>query len=252
MHFFLIFFTIFIAYAIAGMLLFGQQLKKFSSFLLATCELFEILLGDFDFAELFMIQGTSAFIWFFTYNFGVVLVLLNMLLAIIMDAYGGVKENADSQETLVEQTGVLLRRIRQNQEGSRVELSYILHYSSDDDFEWEEVEIDGKTVEGIQDPNTLVKQVPKLPMNQAKRVLERCRKNAKKKKEKLDLGFGDSTKLLIETGHKVDKLVHARDEHLRVLKALVKTRVKDEDGLDGVMPTMNLDVSPEQPFKPFG
>ena len=78
------------------------------------------------------------------------------------------KENADSQETLVEQTGVLLRRIRQNQEGSRVELSYILQYSSDDDFEWEEVEIDGKTVEGIQDPNTLVKQVPKLPMNQVR------------------------------------------------------------------------------------
>jgi len=234
------------------MLLFGQQMKKFSSFVNATCELFEILLGDFDFLELFQIQGTVAFIWFFSYNFGVVLVLLNMLLAIIMDAYGGVKENADSQETLVDQTIVLLRRIRQNQEGSRVELSFILNYTSDEDFEWEEVEIDGKKHEGIQDPGILVRQVPKLPMNQAKRVLERCRKHAKKKKEKLHLGFSDSTKLLIETGHKVDQLLKARDEHLQVLKAVVKSRVKDEQHLEGVMPMVQVDVSPEPAFKPFG
>eukprot|EP00746_Dinoflagellata_sp_MGD_P042129 gnl/MRDRNA2_/MRDRNA2_20202_c0_seq1.p1 gnl/MRDRNA2_/MRDRNA2_20202_c0~~gnl/MRDRNA2_/MRDRNA2_20202_c0_seq1.p1 ORF type:complete len:300 (+),score=60.80 gnl/MRDRNA2_/MRDRNA2_20202_c0_seq1:112-900(+) len=51
-------------------------------------------------------------VWFWLFQFLLVLVMLNMLLAIIMDTYADVKAKSSHVVTLPEQLGILLRRAR--------------------------------------------------------------------------------------------------------------------------------------------
>jgi len=54
------------------------------------------------------------------------LVLMNMLLAIIMEAYSVEKEKAGTAETLIQQTRSIVRRSREFRKGKRVRLNDIL------------------------------------------------------------------------------------------------------------------------------
>ena len=89
---FLMFMT---AFAYAGVLLFGQKNQDFITIMFAILKMWNMLLGDFD-TEMYM-DGeefdwfkVAWFLLFFVVGF---YILLNMLLAIIMDAYESVKEN---------------------------------------------------------------------------------------------------------------------------------------------------------------
>ena len=46
---------------------------------------FICLMGDFDFPALYFVDPISSIIWFWSFNILVLLVMLNMLLAIVMD-----------------------------------------------------------------------------------------------------------------------------------------------------------------------
>merc|ERR1712048_1430664 len=68
------------------------------SFALQSC--FLIMLGDFDYAELSNEHLYTAAIWFLTFMILVSLIMLNMLLAIIMDVYSEVKMDAENQDPI--------------------------------------------------------------------------------------------------------------------------------------------------------
>jgi hypothetical protein len=138
-HFMMILMSVFIAYGLAGNLLFGSSLKKFFDLQNSVAELFELMMGDFDFEELFKVNPFGAIFWFLSFNILVVLVLLNMFLAIIMDAYTGVKESSDASMNIVVQSLTMLRRFKENREGTRVDLDVIYFHVRSDEFEWEEV-----------------------------------------------------------------------------------------------------------------
>merc|ERR1740130_2141465 len=59
-----------------------------------------IMIGDFDFAELGAEHPLTAVLWFWTYMILVALIMLNMLLAIIMDVYTEVKTDASEQDPI--------------------------------------------------------------------------------------------------------------------------------------------------------
>ncbi|KAF6032558.1 PKD2 [Bugula neritina] len=87
-----------ISFAQFGNLLFGTEIKDFSTVWNTIFTLFRIILGDFDFyalqrAHLFF--GTA---YFFLYVFLIFFVLLNMFLAIINDTYSEVKGDETLQE----------------------------------------------------------------------------------------------------------------------------------------------------------
>jgi len=91
--FFVMFLIIFLAFTQLGYLLFGTQVKDFSSFENAFFTLFRIILGDFDFHQLEQANRILGPIFFMLFVFFVFFVLINMFLAIINDTYSEVKSD---------------------------------------------------------------------------------------------------------------------------------------------------------------
>ncbi|GFN78422.1 polycystic kidney disease protein 2 [Plakobranchus ocellatus] len=91
--FFVMFIIIFLAFTQLGYLLFGTQVKDFSSFENAFFTLFRIILGDFDFHQLEQANRILGPIFFMLFVFFVFFVLINMFLAIINDTYSEVKSD---------------------------------------------------------------------------------------------------------------------------------------------------------------
>ncbi|XP_076459205.1 polycystin-2-like isoform X1 [Babylonia areolata] len=91
--FFIMFIIIFLAFTQLGYLLFGSQVKDFSTFQNAFFTLFRIILGDFNFHQLEEANRVLGPIFFILFVFFVFFVLINMFLAIINDTYSEVKSD---------------------------------------------------------------------------------------------------------------------------------------------------------------
>lgn len=110
-HFGIIFTTIFLPFITVGHVLFGNDIEEFSSMFASVNTGLQAVLGHFEwYAELatssnFYSRLPSGmpvffvFIWYVTYMFMVMLVLLNMLLAIIIDKYTEIANRLNSDDT---------------------------------------------------------------------------------------------------------------------------------------------------------
>jgi hypothetical protein len=98
-HFLLVFLTILLSYAMAGVFLFGRANSDFMNLTFAMMSCFRAMMGDFDWDELSRQHRGSAFLWFATFMVLVYLIMLNMLLAIVMDVYTGVKAKMSSKDS---------------------------------------------------------------------------------------------------------------------------------------------------------
>ncbi|KAM8859856.1 polycystin-2-like protein 1 [Spinachia spinachia] len=103
----IMFFIVFFAYAQLGYLLFGTEVKSFSTFVKCIFTQFRIILGDFDFDAIDQANRVLGPIYFVTYVFFVFFVLLNMFLAIINDTYSEVKEELSSQKDELQITDII-------------------------------------------------------------------------------------------------------------------------------------------------
>jgi hypothetical protein len=99
-HFIIVLIVVLLAYSVAGMFLFGHRLLNFSEMGTSLNTCFLVMIGDFDFAELSAEHPLTAVIWFWSYMILVSLIMLNMLLAIIMDLYTEVKAEAMESDPL--------------------------------------------------------------------------------------------------------------------------------------------------------
>eukprot|EP00928_Gymnodinium_smaydae_P038534 TRINITY_DN26565_c0_g1_i2.p1 TRINITY_DN26565_c0_g1~~TRINITY_DN26565_c0_g1_i2.p1 ORF type:complete len:780 (-),score=170.06 TRINITY_DN26565_c0_g1_i2:238-2577(-) len=168
LHFGLIFFTVLMIYVISAMILFGQEITDFARFDRALTTTFRVLLGDFDWEEMNQIGRPQAAAWFWSLMILLNLIMLNMLLAIIMDVYSEVKGNIGCEApTLVSQIFKMIGEFREVRAGRLVPCSRILKIldptdldTGDDDGEDELLTLDG-----------LVKMVPGLSSTQAEAVL---------------------------------------------------------------------------------
>lgn len=127
-HFAVVFFSIFVAYAISGMILFGQELEKFASFWRSVNTCWRLLLGSFEWDDLRDVSRVEAALWFWTFTILVLLVMLNMFIALVMETYMQVKSgiNDDECETLVSQSVEIKNRIMQARKGKILPLEKIL------------------------------------------------------------------------------------------------------------------------------
>merc|ERR1719230_1253452 len=98
----LVFLLVFFNFVIGAHFLFGQSLKEWSSSILAICSGFRALMGDFDFNAMYVISPFNATCWFVIYMAFIFLVLLNMFVAIVMDAYATVKNEAGKAESIID------------------------------------------------------------------------------------------------------------------------------------------------------
>ena len=160
------------------MVLFGQELEDFANIGRAFNTVFRIMLGDFDWDEMNDVGRLVAGIWFWTFTWLVVLVMLNMLLAIIMDVYTEVKGSMGNAETLFSQTREIFSRWRDQRRGRRVSLEYVLHTLDPTDLDSDD---GGDGGGGGPAPTLSVEQlmerVPKLRSEQATEFLVSAQKN---------------------------------------------------------------------------
>jgi hypothetical protein len=94
LHFFVVFLTIFLVFTLIAYIMFGSQVWEFSSVWVASLSTFRVLMGDFDVDSLYAVNAQVAALWFISFNVIVLLILLNMLLAIVMDTYSEVRGRA--------------------------------------------------------------------------------------------------------------------------------------------------------------
>merc|ERR1719316_553544 len=105
--------TIIITYGTAAVLLFGREMKEYSTIDRALISMLLVILGEFEWEDMREVGRGVAGVWFVTFNFLVVIIMLNMLLSIVMDTYMEVKGQTGGAETLISQARETFRRYRQ-------------------------------------------------------------------------------------------------------------------------------------------
>jgi len=98
LHFMVVFGVVFMGYVMMGTLVFGYKIEEFSSLKHSTITCFETLLGEIAWnlalQELTGLEYAAGWAYFWSYQILVFMILLNFLLAIIVDAYAEIKEEA--------------------------------------------------------------------------------------------------------------------------------------------------------------
>lgn len=100
-HFLIVFVPTFMAFAIAGNEMFGRRVQQFSTIEGAICVCFKIAMeSEFDWMTYSEEDFLTAMSWVWLYVLLVVLLMLNMVLAIIMDVYSVIRLRAGNSETV--------------------------------------------------------------------------------------------------------------------------------------------------------
>jgi len=110
-HFFIVFITIFLVFSMMAAIVFGPKIKEFHTQIRAFFYCWRILLGDFDVEEMEQVDYKFANLWFLGFQIMVMMILLNMLLAIIMDTYSGVVGKGGNK-TIWDQTAEAVKTVR--------------------------------------------------------------------------------------------------------------------------------------------
>jgi hypothetical protein len=113
-HFIIVFAIITIGYAIVGHLNFGHAIEAFSTIPLSLNTCAEMLLGEIGMNEQLIEQSfiIPPLLFFWSYIFVAFFILINILLAIIIDSYAAVKKKADDTTPMPKEvTDLLLGRL---------------------------------------------------------------------------------------------------------------------------------------------
>jgi hypothetical protein len=100
-HFLIVLFPTFLTYAFAGMLLFGRRMVAFATLPQALMTCFRIMIEtEYPWSDLAAEYYVTAGIWSWTFMMVVAILMINMVLAIILDVYNEVHEHAANSETV--------------------------------------------------------------------------------------------------------------------------------------------------------
>jgi len=129
-HFFIVFMTIFCVFSLMASLIFGPKMIEFSTQMRAFFYCWRILLGEWDLEPMEGVDYYFANIWFNAFQIMVMMILLNIMLAIIMDTYSGVV-GIGGDVTIWEQTRLAVNTVRETR--GHVDLLYIRCEMEDED-----------------------------------------------------------------------------------------------------------------------
>jgi len=107
-HFMIVFAAVFLNFAFGAYILFGKSIAEWSSPGKAMLSSFRAFMGDFNFSDMYKVFPVSSTVWLLSFMFLIFLVMLNMILAIILDIYAEVKERRGGKKTVKEQLTTLL------------------------------------------------------------------------------------------------------------------------------------------------
>eukprot|EP00928_Gymnodinium_smaydae_P045266 TRINITY_DN30195_c0_g1_i1.p1 TRINITY_DN30195_c0_g1~~TRINITY_DN30195_c0_g1_i1.p1 ORF type:complete len:1121 (+),score=241.06 TRINITY_DN30195_c0_g1_i1:31-3393(+) len=125
-HFMVVFLCMFASFTISGMVLFGREVEELANPFRGILFCFRLLIGDFDYKALALAGRYLAGVWVSIFLTLMSLLMMNILMAIVMDSYTNVKERTGNAETLVEETKQLISRTYEHYRGRYVPLEYVL------------------------------------------------------------------------------------------------------------------------------
>jgi hypothetical protein len=167
LHFFIVFLSVYVCMMVNSILFFGQDVQEFGSVPRAIHSCFRAMFGDWDWDAMKEIGFVKAQIWFWLFMIIMVLILLNMLLAIVMDAYTEVKSKAANAATLLHQMQEMQRRRKMYRKGERVKLNEIYDVFLEAANGDEKAMLKNETLLKPEDVGAKIN----LPMKQATRTL---------------------------------------------------------------------------------
>mmetsp|Transcript_91430 Transcript_91430/g.167795 ORF Transcript_91430/g.167795 Transcript_91430/m.167795 type:complete len:935 (+) Transcript_91430:104-2908(+) len=110
-HFLIVFVPTFVAFAIAGNQMFGRRMQEFATMEGAIALCFKIAMeSEFDWWTFSGEDFRTAMTWVWLYILLVVLLMMNMVLAIIMEVYSVIRLQAGNSETIWANVVYLVRR----------------------------------------------------------------------------------------------------------------------------------------------
>mmetsp|Transcript_45881 Transcript_45881/g.98331 ORF Transcript_45881/g.98331 Transcript_45881/m.98331 type:complete len:765 (+) Transcript_45881:153-2447(+) len=116
-HFLIVLIPTFIAFAIAGMMMFGRRLQDWATMQAAMATCFRISMeNEFKWKDLSAVDFFTSLLWVWVFVPLVVLLMLNMVLAIIMDIYQEVRREAGNTMTITKHLQYLYMAISKRQE----------------------------------------------------------------------------------------------------------------------------------------
>lgn len=125
--FVVIFFTIFVGFAIMGFLTFGSSTRQYHSISVSLTSCFQMLLGAFDYNQISNANPAMAGIFFFSFMISIYLICVNMFIAIMSEYYSLAqnekKTRDENKRTLLSSNGT---GVDGNNSGSNI--------SNNDDF----------------------------------------------------------------------------------------------------------------------
>lgn len=226
-HFMVVFFVIFFSYAIAGMFMFGRRLVEWSETYLAVNQAFQILFGDFDFTYLAEENPVTARLWFVSFLVMVMLILLNMVLAIILDTYTEVKTDANKSvpiwSELADLCQQLVIKVGFFKETGELKLTDVMAAveMAEDNYRFNE--------------DTLGEMLPLIPQAQAKRFIEECMDEVANEEEK-GLTISEAMKMIgnikmgvQRVGQKLDMIVDAEKQEVERLRREISNEEEASD-----------------------
>jgi len=159
-HFLFVFAVVFANFALGAYLLFGHQLEEWSKVDLSLNTAFRALMGDFDFQRMWLIAPVSSITWFWLFMVLIVLVMLNMFLAIVLDAHAEVKERVRDRSTLWEEAASLSTEVAVL--WRKPTNSWIEAFTADSSDEGEAEEGNAKKATHLPEELAEVKNLPSL------------------------------------------------------------------------------------------
>eukprot|EP00929_Paragymnodinium_shiwhaense_P007149 TRINITY_DN111090_c0_g1_i1.p1 TRINITY_DN111090_c0_g1~~TRINITY_DN111090_c0_g1_i1.p1 ORF type:complete len:1073 (-),score=173.66 TRINITY_DN111090_c0_g1_i1:35-3253(-) len=124
-HFSIVLLSVFMTYVVIGTILFGREMSSFTTYGRSTIVLFRAMLGDFEMDEMRKVGRFFTTMFFCSFMTTTVIIVLNMLVAILMDVYEEVKGTVKNSETLIAQTKEFVERAFQNRAGWRISMKKI-------------------------------------------------------------------------------------------------------------------------------
>jgi len=125
-HFVLVFASVFSAFLVCGVVLFGKDVRSFTTVPRALITCFRIMFGDVEWESLRVVGRNLAGTWLVLFIVSISLIMVNMILAIIVDHYEEVKSSTGYKETLIEETVQVVGRWWRIRTGKEVSLYDIL------------------------------------------------------------------------------------------------------------------------------
>mmetsp|Transcript_119286 Transcript_119286/g.216847 ORF Transcript_119286/g.216847 Transcript_119286/m.216847 type:complete len:852 (-) Transcript_119286:48-2603(-) len=111
-HFLFIFTPCFVAYVISGNILFGRRIRDFATITASFGAMFRVLYeNEYPWEDLSAEHFVTAAIWVWSFLLFVVLVMLNLVLAIILDTYNEVRQKTDAADTIFLFVEILFKRL---------------------------------------------------------------------------------------------------------------------------------------------